>query len=40
MTVPINLDGERSEHISQEQWDRLKSLFDDVYEDESEVDTE
>ena len=40
MTIPINLDGEKPDNVSQEQWDRIKSVFDDVYADESEVETE
>ena len=36
MTTPINLDGEKPNNISQEQWDRLKNVFDDIYEDERE----
>ena len=31
----MNLDGERPDHIPQEQWDRLKEAFDKIY-DESE----
>lgn len=38
MTMPINLDGEKPDNVSQEQWDRLRNVFDDIYEDESEVD--
>ena len=37
MTVPINLDGEKPENISQQQWDLLKKKFNDIYESESEV---
>lgn len=40
MTISINLDGEKPDNVSQEQWDRIKSVFDDIYEDESEVETE
>jgi hypothetical protein len=36
MTMPINLDGEKPDNVSQEQWDRLKNVFDDIYADESE----
>lgn len=32
----INLDGEKPDHIPQEEWDRLKQVFDEIYEDESE----
>lgn len=36
MSIPINLDGEKPESVSQERWDRLKEIFKDIYEDESE----
>lgn len=29
----INLDGEKPDHIPQEQWDRPKQTFDEIYED-------
>jgi hypothetical protein len=35
----INLDGEKPDNVSQEQWDRLKNVFDDIYADESEEPT-
>ena len=40
MTKPINLDGEKPDNVSQEQWDIIKNAFDDIYSDESEVETE
>ena len=40
MTIPMNLDGEKPDNVSQERWDRIKSVFDDIYADESEVETE
>ena len=32
----INLDAPKPDHISQEQWDGLKEVFDEIYDDESE----
>lgn len=32
----MNLDNEKPAHIPQDQWDRLKEVFDDIYDDESE----
>ena len=40
MTIPINLDEEKPDAVSQEQWDRIKNVFDDIYADESETETE
>ena len=38
--MPINLDGEKPDNVSQELWDMLKKHFNDIYEDESEVEGE
>ena len=40
MTMPISLDYEKPDNVSQEQWDRLKNVIGDIYEDESEVEGE
>lgn len=32
----IDLNAPKPEHITQEQWDRLKAAFDEIYDDESE----
>ena len=32
----INLDALKPDHIPQEQWDRLKEAFDEIYDNESE----
>ena len=40
MSIPINLDEEKPNDVSQEQWDRIKNVFDDIYADENEAETE
>lgn len=40
MTMLINLNGEKPNNVSQEQWDRIKNVFDDIYTDENESETE
>ena len=40
MTMPINLDKEKPDNVSQEQWDKIKNVFNDIYADESETETE
>ena len=40
MTMPINLNEEKPDNVSQEQWDRIKNVFDDIYADENEIETE
>lgn len=32
----INLGAPKPDHIPQEQWDKLKEVFDKIYDDESE----
>ena len=32
----IDLEAAKPDHIPQEQWDRLKEVFDQIYDDESE----
>ena len=33
----INLDSEKPENISQEVWENMKKVFNDIFDDESEV---
>lgn len=34
--IMLNLDGEKPDHIPQDQWDRMKESFEAIYEEESE----
>lgn len=36
MSRPIDLNGQKPDHIPQEQWDLMKEKFDEIYEDKKE----
>lgn len=34
----LNLDDEKPDNIPQDQWDRMKAVFDKIYDDDSDVE--